>query len=396
MSEVTVRDEVEHTDPAQRGSGRTLTLVSGIGVLLALAALLFFVARSDETSGGAGAVAGLPGGKLTVGLQDERLPVAPLNEIPSRLDRLKASGATYTRVDVLWAQVAPTRPAAPKDPADRAYEWARTDAIIDGLRDRKIKVMVAFSQAPGWTNANRTPEWFGSMDDYANFVHAFAIRYSGVEHGLVTIYEPWNEPNSAASLMPQWEGAGTDAKVVSAATYAGILARAATEIAAVSPGSTVAGLGLADIVSSTPGVGSVGVRDFVAALVPLKPKMRLVSQHLAPQEPPATVTDRVPSIGGMSQYLTMVDQIAPEADVLISAVGYATPPGGLSEAEQAEDVGATMTALARTTRVRLAIWYSMQDTIERAAGLIRADGGEKPAWKAFVDQPKTLRSGGTP
>jgi hypothetical protein len=55
-----------------------------------------------------------------------------------------------------------------------------------------------------------------------------------------------------------------------------------------------------------------------------------------------------------------------------------------------------MRSLAANARVRLAIWYSIQDTLERPSGLVRIDGSEKPAWKAFLDTPKTYRSGQTP
>jgi hypothetical protein len=68
----------------------------------------------------------------------------------------------------------------------------------------------------------------------------------------------------------------------------------------------------------------------------------------------------------------------------------------MSEASQATTIGDTMRSLAANARVRLAIWYSIQDTLERPSGLVRIDGSEKPAWKAFLDTPKTYRSGQTP
>ncbi len=378
----------------QRGAGKILTLITGIGALAALAVMLVLVLRSDtEVATGADV---LPTGKLLVGLQDERLPTVPVGELPARLDRLKVSGVAITRVDVLWAQIAPSKPAKPEDPADSAYQWGRTDAIIDGLRDRGISVVVSFGQTPGWSNGNKTPEWLGGIDDYGAFVRAFATRYSGAAHGDVAIYEPWSEPNNAAMLMPQWTGAGSTATAVSPVAYAAMLARAQKEIAAVSPKAAVAGLGLADIETSAGGVGGVGVADFIRALAPAAPKMTLVSQHLSPVDAPGTPSTRVPSVAAMDRYLDLVDTVAPDADVLVTAVGYATPPGGLSEARQAASIGTTMKALAAHARVRLAIWYSMQDTLERPSGLVRTDGTEKPAWKAFLDTPKTEGSGSTP
>jgi hypothetical protein len=391
-ADMTMVEPEEHD--RQRGAGRILTLLSGIGALVAVAAMLVFVLRMDESVATGTDV--LPAAKLTVGLQDERLPTAPVGELPARLDRLKVSGAKVTRVDVLWAQIAPSKPAKPDDPADSAYQWGRTDAIIDGLRDRDISVIVSFSQTPGWSNGNKTPEWIGSTDDYGAFVRAFATRYSGTDHGAVAIYEPWSEPNNAAMLMPQWAGAGSAATPVSPAAYAKLFERARTEIAGASPSAAVAGLALADIEVSTAGVGGVGVADFVRALAGSAPSMTLVSQHLSPVEAPTAATTRIPSVAAIAKYVDLIDTVAPNAAVLVTAVGYTTPPGGMSEASQAGSIATTMASLAADPRVRLAVWYSMQDTLERPSGLVRIDGSEKPAWKAFLDTPKTYRSGQTP
>lgn len=370
------------------------TLLTGLGVVVAAAAMIFFADRLD--TGAATGTGTLDPTHLIVGLQDERLPVVPIAEIGSRLSRLKVSGVAFTRVEVRWAQIAPSKPANPADPNDSAYQWGRTDAIIDGLTDRGIDVIVSFDQTPGWANGNKTPEWFGNVDDYGAFVRAFATRYSGSEHGMVQIYEPWNEPNNAAMLMPQWDGAGASATPVSPATYLAIYDRARSEIAAASPKAAVAALGLADIEVSTGGVGGVGVRDFIAALVPATPRFDLVSQHLTPVEPPGATGTRIPSIAAMDGYLGLVDRVAPGADVLISAVGYATTEGGLSEADQAAAITPLFADLAAHPRIRVAIWYSIQDTIERPSGLVRQDGSEKPAWKTFIDTPKSVRSGATP
>lgn len=337
----------------QRGAGRILTLIFGVGALVALAVMLVFVLRIDETVATGTNV--LPEGELTVGLQDERLPTAPVGELPARLDRLKVSGVKITRVDVLWAQIAPSKPAKPEDPADSAYQWGRTDAIIDGLRDRGISVIVSFSQTPGWSNGNKTPEWIGGVDDYGAFVQAFARRYSGDVHGPVAIYEPWSEPNNAAMLMPQWAGAGTAATPVSPAAYATLYKRARTEIASASPSAAVAGLGLADIETSTAGVGGVGVSDFVSALAGSAPSMDLVSQHLSPVDAPTTATARIPSVAGMAKYIALIDTVAPNAAVLVTAIGYATLRAACPRRARRQ---ASATPCDRWPRIRGCAWPS--------------------------------------
>ena len=48
------------------------------------------------------------------------------------------TGVTTTRVDLFWADIAPSRPADPADPADPAYDFARADLIFRGLAERGI------------------------------------------------------------------------------------------------------------------------------------------------------------------------------------------------------------------------------------------------------------------
>lgn len=366
---------------------RALTLLSGIGALLALAVVLVLAWRSGDGGTAPGTLAGLPERAMTVGLQDERLAVATPDEIPARLQRLAASGVTVVRVPVAWAQVAPAKPANATDPADPAYSWARTDAVIDGLRDRKIAALVVFSQAPSWSNGGKSPEWLTSVDDYAAFVRAFATRYAGTSHAAVRLYEPWNEPNNGAMLMPQWNGAGASATVASPELYAQILQRARTEIRAVVPDAAVIGLGLADVQEGTAESGAVGVGDFIAALRPLGPTMDAASLHLSPTAAPAES-----SVARLPQVLTEIATVAADRDVLVTSVGYATQPGGVTDADQALYLTQTLATLARTPGVRLAVWEAVDDTLARPAGLVRADGSEKPAWKVFVAAQKSVPS----
>ena len=58
--------------------------------------------------------------------------------IEGRLDLLASTGVRVTRVDVLWNEVAPDRPARGDDPSDPAYRWSRYDRVADGLVRRGI------------------------------------------------------------------------------------------------------------------------------------------------------------------------------------------------------------------------------------------------------------------
>ncbi len=372
---------------------RPLTVVTGLGALAALIAMLgFVVANSGKSEAGPATLPGLRPEALTVALHDDQLATVEPDGIAGRLDRIAQGGVPVARVDVSWIDVAPTKPGDARNPADPAYNWARLDAVIDGLATRKVAPIAVVSRAPTWANANRGPEWAPKPDDYAAFVRAFATRYRGTEHGAVLLLEPWNEPNSPVSLQPQWSGTGPTAKIASADIYAELVVRAATEAAAVSPEIAIVGVSAADIPTSEPPTGGVGVVDFLQAVAPKSLPIDAVSQHLRPTAAPNAPADAVPSFATLPRLLTEIDRLDPDLPLLITEVGYATPPGVLSEEDQATYLTQALERLAANPRVRLMMWSTVQDSPERLTGLLRADGTEKPAWTTLRASPKTLPS----
>jgi hypothetical protein len=375
---------------------RLVTLLTGIGALIALGAIIVLVAIGPDEDGGGAGGSPFPPRALTVALQDDQLPVVSPELIGGRIDRIVASGARFTRVDVYWVEIAANRPAAPRDPGDPAYSWSRYDAILDGLSARGIEPMVAFSRTPGWANDGKGPEWSPDGEAYAAFVRAFATRYSGGAHARVRLFEPWNEPNNPLTFMPQWEGSGTQVAAASPARYADLLRRAWTEVKAVSDQSQVIGLSLAHVETSAPPAGGVSVTDFIQALVANAPPMDAAAIHLAPGAAPNAPSEAIPSFATLPRLVQDIDRVAPGAPVMVTQFGFSTPPGGLSEADQATFLTQALDRMAAVPRIRLAVWFSLQDTPERPSGLLRLDGTEKPSWAAFVASPKVLPSAAGP
>ena len=120
--------------------------------LVAVAAAIALVVGTVACGGGGddeqpvGAVAAV---------QDDHLPVDPIENIPARLDLVADTGATTTRYDIFWAQVAPSRPANPRDPADPAYDWSRADLVLQGLAEREVTPIVSVYNAPAWATGGR-------------------------------------------------------------------------------------------------------------------------------------------------------------------------------------------------------------------------------------------------
>ena len=375
-------------------SRRLVTVATGVGALVALVAMLAFVVNSGDTSAGPRTGSPFRDGALTVGLQDDQITGVIDDSVATRIERLVSSGVAFTRVDVSWLAIAPTRPVAPSDPNDPAYRWTRYDEVLDGLAARRIEPLVDFSGTPGWANGGKGPEVAPDVEAYGAFVHAFATRYRGQGRARVRLYEPWDEPNTPQRLMPQWDASGT--KPASPAIYADLLNRAFTEIKAVSSDAIVVGSSAGDIETSAPPAGGVSVLDWTAALTALHPRMDAVAQHIEPAIAPSAPSDAVPSFATLPRLMQELDKLAPGAPVLVTRFGYATSPGGFTEADQAAFVTQGLQRLAAEPRVRLVIWGSVRDTAERQFGLLRQDGTEKPAWSVFATGPKALPSAATP
>ena len=374
--------------------GGALTVVSGVGAFIALVVLLVAVAIGPDDGGTAEANGAFAPGALIVGLQDDQLTAVSADLVGARIDRLAASRVRFTRVQVRWVEVAANKPSAADNPDDPAYAWGLYDTVLDGLRGRGIEAMVTVSGAPAWANGGKGPEVAPTASDFGAFMKALAKRYDGTAHAKVRMFEPWNEPNNPAFLMPQWDTSVNPPTAASPLIYADLLAAARTAVKAVSPDAEIVGLGTAHIEASLPPSGGVGVVDFIRGLVDRKPQMDAASIHLQPSVLPNVTTDVTPSFATLPRLVQEIDAVASGVPVYVTEVGYATGTGGLSEADQATAVTQAFQRLATIPRIRLAIWLGLQDSPARASGLTRSDGTEKPAWTVFATGPTVFPSAG--
>jgi hypothetical protein len=337
--------------------------------------------------GGPAPALDLPQRGLNLGIQDDQLPVVPLADIPTRLDRLASTGVRVTRVDVLWSEVAPRRPRNGADPDDPAYRFGRYDRIVDGLARRGITTMLNVYWSPRWANGGHGVQWAPDPNDLAAFLAALAQRYDGRRHARVGMFEPWNEPNLAAFLRPQWVGPPGAEVPASPTIYAGLLRAAYTAVKRVRPDAVVVGVTGGPSNADSPPYGGVGILTFLRALAVLRPPMDAYGQHLYPATGPADSV-AVPSFRTLPELMAAADRIQPGLPVLITEFGWTTSASPyrtthVSEAQQAEYLPQAVAALAGDPRVRLAMWFNLQDNPGWPAGLLREDGSEKPSWTAM-------------
>ena len=341
-------------------------------------------------------------GAPIVSLQDDNLVNVRGAELEARLDALAATGVKVTRIDVLWRDVAPTRPADARDPADAAYDWSRYDQIVRGLTTRGIAAILDFYVTPVWASRSGTRAAAPRAADGGRFAGAIARRYSGAFPdplgGLlprVGRFEVWNEPNLPGFWMPQCRQKAGRALLVSPRAYAALLAAAYREIHAANPTAQVIG-GVAGPAGRSPttcpddGAAAVGSLDFARLVADEGPPLDAWSLHLYPLGGPLQAFF-VPSWSSLPRVARQVDRLRPGAPIHVTETGYHTSYNRfhryfVSEAQQAAWVDETVVAAAQNPRVQVVTWFNFQDNPFWTGGLLRGDGTPKPSYARFVAQ----------
>jgi hypothetical protein len=211
-------------------------------------------------------------------------------------------------------------------------------------------------------------------------------------HGPVEIFQPWNEPNLAGFLQPQYrtnaDGSRTSA---SAGLYAGLLSAAYPAVKAAQPGAWVIAAGLGPSGTDRP-PGSTSFRTFARDLAPLRPPADAFAQHLYTAIGPGDSVS-LPSYRRLDEVIAELDRVWPGLPMLVTEFGWttlATPQreSHVSEEAQAAYLRQAVELLAANPRVRLAVWFNLQDNALWTSGLRRADLSPKPSWDAFLATPK--------
>jgi hypothetical protein len=181
--------------------------------LLVAAILLGALAFASAHPSGAHAARG-----MALGLYDNEFHSGDASTRITALDRAKQADADYVLIYVSWRNVAPTsRPLIfnPTDPNDPAYDWAATDAAVQGATARGLKILMAITLAPDWAEGPNRPSvdkappgtWDPNPADLGAFSRAIATRYSGSDgFPAVRYWQLWAEPNLAVNLGPQFDG----------------------------------------------------------------------------------------------------------------------------------------------------------------------------------------------
>jgi hypothetical protein len=126
-------------------------------------------------------------------------------------------GAEVFQYQMSWNQIAPSRPAHPRNPRDPAYRWPNEfEFAVRAARRSGIRVMFLIKGTPSWANGGRSANWAPKPRAFAAFATAAARKYRRVRH-----WEIWGEPTRANNFLPQKrKGARRYARMLRAAYVA--------------------------------------------------------------------------------------------------------------------------------------------------------------------------------
>ena len=139
------------------------------------------------------------------------------------LDLVKGAGFTWVKQVFAWVDI---------EGAEKgAYDWSRTDRIVEDANSRGLHILAAVFKPPAWLGPNYPASGASNnYQDLADFLAALATRYKG----RIRAYSVWNEPN----ISREW-GAPPDPE-----GYAALLKVAYRAIKAADPKALVISAGL--------------------------------------------------------------------------------------------------------------------------------------------------------
>lgn len=324
-------------------------------------------------------------------IQDDQMTIAaPIEEVPARVAAVKATRAKVARFDILWSEVAKTRPANPTNPDDPAYDWTRADLVIDGFAAARITPIVSIYSTPAWAVQGRNIPVETQYNpnaprakDYANFVQAVAKRYKGKARH----FEVWNEPNLKGFFSVNGKSNLARYKALVKAAYPAIKRGNSRAI-------VIAGVAGPNNSGTN---GNVGARNWLTGLVSDKTvKFDAYSQHIYPSQGPRftsrSYARAYPTWNSLSYIYEQLDRKKKGMKLYVTEAGYTTAK---TPFRNGPSVVVSLTTqrtylqqlyalpLVKSPRMAAVVWFNLTDNKMWPAGLIRENGVKKPSYAAF-------------
>lgn len=315
-------------------------------------------------------------------------------DLNARLNDMASLGLGWIRFDIQWDYVQPNNATT--------YNWAALDRVVAAAKAHHIQILAILDYTPQWARVSGCPSGTDKCLPanpllFANFAKAVVTRYS--PQGI-SDWEIWNEPNLRKTVQP-----GN-----SAAAYEKLLQESYIAIKTVDPDATVMIGGLSPAATEN---GDIAPIDFLTQLYAdgAEPYFDALAFH--PYTYP-TMPSNFHPWNGWSQ----MAQTNPSLRSVMTANGddnkkiwiteYGAPTGGpgalessnedtsfagspdhVTETLQAQMISDAITSIERVTWAGPLFIYSYKDigtsqsTVENFFGVIRNNGGDKPAYQAI-------------
>src|SRR5581483_379380 len=154
----------------------------GVGAVFVAAVVLLVAAPANASSG------------AQFGIQDDAWLLDGPGTLSQRITTLQNLGVHVVRFTLRFDEVAPQRPASPRNPG--AYEWGGAGDLLDALHAAGISQLVTLYGSPRWANGGGTPATLPASG-FGNFAYAASKRFPWVH-----LWTAWNEPNSRTFSVP--------------------------------------------------------------------------------------------------------------------------------------------------------------------------------------------------
>jgi len=311
------------------------------------------------------------------GIQDDAWLMTGPGTLGDRIAILQRIGVKLVRLTLRWDDVAPSRPAAPRNPADPAYDWSRYGTVLDALHADGIAVLLTLYGSPGWANGGHAANWLPASGAIGDFAYAASKEFPWVH-----LWTAWNEPNTRVFSVP-----------VSPALYVRrVLNPAYAGLHAASGGNLVAG----GVTSPRQPPSGMAPSSFAAGMRAAHARLDAYAQNPYPRAPSETPFRT--SCGNCSDW-TMARLGAIRAEVTrdfgpkpiwLTEYGYETKPPdpflGVSLARQAAYIGQAALRVWEQPGVTVLIQFLVRDEPAIGgwqSGLFTAAGVPKPSYHAW-------------
>lgn len=317
---------------------------------------------------------------IRYGIHDDAWLTYGPGSLEQRLAKLDRLGVELVRYTLDWNRIARRKPAKPRWHGDPAYDWRVSDAILMGLRKRKITALVGFVGTPSWANGGQSSAWAPeSGKDVFDFAFAAARRYWWVRQWLV-----WNEPNQRRWLLPSNPIVYTKR----------ILNPAYAAIHEVNARNKVGG----GVTAPRGNTGGSSPVFFIRGMRSAGAKLDAYAHHPYPLDPRRDTPFSKPcahcetiTMSSLERLEREVRRAFPRRRIWLTEFGYQTNPpdrlAGVPPARAAEMLGQAALRAYRSRLVDVLVHYLVQDepTLERwQSGLQTTTGRPKPAMSAFM------------